>query len=134
MSFSTDPIADMLTRIRNASTAKLETVDVPCSKIKTELARILNEEGYIRNFEIRKEGYVNGIIRIHLKYSKDRKSSIEGLRRVSKPGLRIYTEKGKIPRILGGLGTVVLSTSKGVLTGNQAKEIGIGGEIICSVW
>lgn len=134
MSFVTDPIADMLTRIRNASTAKLETVDIPCSKIKTELARILNEEGYIRNFEVRKEGPVNGIIRVYLKYSKDRKSSIEGIKRVSKPGLRIYTEKGKIPRILGGLGTVVLSTSKGVLTGNQAKEIGIGGEIICSVW
>lgn len=134
MSFVTDPIADMLTRIRNASTAKLETVDIPCSKIKTELARILNEEGYIRNFEVRKEGPVNGIIRVYLKYSKDRKSSIEGIKRVSKPGLRIYTEKGKIPRILGGLGTVVLSTSKGILTGNQAKEIGIGGEIICSVW
>lgn len=134
MSFVTDPIADMLTRIRNGSTAKLETVDIPCSKIKTELARILNEEGYIRNFEVRKEGPVNGIIRVHLKYSKDRKSSIAGIKRVSKPGLRIYAEKGKIPRILGGLGTVVLSTSKGILTGNQAKEIGIGGEIICSVW
>lgn len=134
MSFVTDPIADMLTRIRNASTAKLETVDIPCSKIKTELARIMNEEGYIRNFEIRKEGNINGIIRIHLKYSKDRKSSISGLRRVSKPGLRVYTEKGKIPRILGGLGTVVLSTPKGILTGIQAKEIGTGGEIICSIW
>ncbi len=134
MTFVTDPIADMLTRIRNASVAKMETVDIPYSKIKTEIARILNEEGYIRNFETRKEGNVNGIIRVHLKYSKDRKSSIEGIKRVSKPGLRIYAEKGRIPRILGGLGTVLLSTSRGLLTGTQAKEIGIGGEVICSVW
>ena len=134
MSFVTDPIADMLTRIRNASIAKLETVDIPYSKIKTEIAKILNEEGYTRNFETRKEKYVNGIIRVHLKYSKDRKSSISGIKRVSKPGLRVYAEKGRIPRILGGLGTVLMSTSKGILTGTQAKEIGIGGEVICSVW
>ncbi len=89
MTFVTDPIADMLTRIRNASVAKMETVDIPYSKIKTEIARILNEEGYIRNFETRKEGNVNGIIRVHLKYSNDSKSSFEGIKRVSNPGLRI---------------------------------------------
>ena len=129
----TDPTADMLTRIRNSINARMDFVDIPSSRIKTEIAKILYEEGYIKSYEVRQEN-TSDIIRIHLKYNKDRKNVIVGLKRVSKPSLRVYAEKSKIPRVLGGLGTVILSTSKGVLTGGKAKKIGVGGEVICYIW
>jgi small subunit ribosomal protein S8 len=134
MSAVTDPISDMLTRIRNGCIAKMDDVNVPYSKLKTEIARILEEEGYIRSYEIRKDENISGIIKIYLKYNKDKKSTIAGLKRISKPGLRVYAQKDKIPRVLGGFGTIILSTSKGVLTGKGAKKQGVGGEVICSIW
>ena len=130
----TDPISDMLTRIRNASKARLDTAVMPSSKLKTEIAKILLEEGYINSFEVSDGENVNGILKIYLKYGKDRKGVIEGLKRISKPGLRVYAEKENIPRVLGGLGTVIISTSQGIMTGKKAKKLGIGGEIICHVW
>ncbi|OFW50271.1 MAG: 30S ribosomal protein S8 [Actinobacteria bacterium RBG_13_35_12] len=134
MSAVTDPISDMLTRIRNGFIAKMDSVSIPYSKLKTEIARILGEEGYITSYEILKDESAGGIIKIYLKYSKDKKSIISGLKRISKPGLRVYAQRDEIPRVLGGLGTVILSTSKGVLTGKGAKKQGIGGEVICSIW
>ena len=134
MSAVTDPISDMLTRIRNGYIAKMDCVNIPYSKLKAEIARILGEEGYIRNYEIHKDENTSGIIKIYLKYNKNKSSTISGLKRVSKPGLRVYVQKDKIPRVLGGLGTVILSTSKGVLTGTGAKKLGIGGEFLCSIW
>ncbi|MBU4482924.1 MAG: 30S ribosomal protein S8 [Actinobacteria bacterium] len=134
MSAVTDPVSDMLTRIRNGYIAKLDSVGIPYSKLKTEIARILDEEGYIRSYEIRKDENVGGLIKIYLKYDKDKKSVITALKRISKPGLRVYAQKDEIPRVLGGLGTVILSTSKGVLTGTGAKKLGVGGEVICSIW
>lgn len=134
MSAVTDPVSDMLTRIRNGYIAKMDSVSIPYSKLKTEIARILDEEGYIRSYEIRKDENVGGLIKIYLKYDKDKKSVITVLKRISKPGLRVYAQKDEIPRVLGGLGTVILSTSKGVLTGTGAKKLGVGGEVICSIW
>jgi len=134
MSAVTDPISDMLTRIRNGCIANMDSVNIPYSKLKTEIAKILNEEGYIQSYEILKDESISGIIRIYLKYNNDKDSIITGLKRVSKPGLRVYVKKDEIPRILGGLGTVIISTSKGVLTGTGAKKLGIGGEILCSIW
>lgn len=128
----TDPVADMLTRIRNANITNIESVDIPLSKLKSEIARILYKEGYIRNYEIRKEN-VRDIIRIYLKVDRGKKT-ITAIKRVSKPSRRIYVEKDNIPRILGGLGTVILSTSKGVLTGREAKKSGVGGEVVCYIW
>ena len=130
----TDPISDMLTRVRNASKARLDTAVIPSSKLKTEIAKILLEEGYINSFEVSDGENINGIIKIYLKYGSDRKGIIEGLKRISKPGLRVYAEKENIPRVLGGLGTVIISTSQGIMTGKKAKKLGIGGEIICHVW
>lgn len=130
----TDPISDMLTRIRNASKARLDTAVMPSSKLKTEVAKILLEEGYINSFEVSDGENINGILKIYLKYGSDRKGVIEGLKRISKPGLRVYSEKENIPRVLGGLGTVIISTSQGIMTGKKAKKLGIGGEIICHVW
>jgi len=130
----TDPISDMLTRIRNASKASLDTAVMPSSKLKTEVAKILLEEGYINSFEVSDGENINGILKIYLKYGSDRKGVIEGLKRISKPGLRVYSEKENIPRVLGGLGTVIISTSQGIMTGKKAKKLGIGGEIICHVW
>src|SRR4030042_2365281 len=130
----TDPISDMLTRIRNASKARLDTAVMPSSKLKTEIAKILLEEGYVNSFEVSDGENINGILKIYLKYGKDRKGVIEGLKRISKPGLRVYAEKENIPRVLGGLGTVIISTSQGIMTGKKAKKLGIGGEIICHVW
>jgi small subunit ribosomal protein S8 len=130
----TDPISDMLTRIRNASKARLDTAVMPSSKLKTEIAKILLEEGYVNSFEVSDGENINGILKIYLKYGKDRKGVIEGLKRISKPGLRVYSEKENIPRVLGGLGTVIISTSQGIMTGKKAKKLGIGGEIICHVW
>ena len=130
----TDPISDMLTRVRNASKARLDTAVMPSSKLKTEIAKILLEEGYINSFEVSDGENINGILKIYLKYGSDSKGVIEGLKRISKPGLRVYSEKENIPRVLGGLGTVIISTSQGIMTGKKAKKLGIGGEIICHVW
>lgn len=134
MSYMSDPIADMLARIKNAFTTNMDTVAIPFSKLKGDIANILDEEGYIRSHEIRKEEGIQGVIKVHLKYNKNGNCAISGLKRISKPGLRVYAEKDKIPKVMGGLGVVIISTSKGVLTGSKAKESGIGGEVICSVW
>ena len=134
MSYMSDPIADMLARIKNAYTTNMDTVVIPFSKFKADIANILDEEGYIRSHEIRKDEGIQGVIKVHLKYNKNGNCAISGLKRISKPGLRVYAEKDKIPKVMGGLGVVMVSTSKGVLTGSKAKESGIGGEVICSVW
>ena len=128
----TDPIADMLTRIRNAITAKKEVVEIPASNMKKAIADILLAEGYVKNVEIVEDGY-NGKIVITLKYN-EKKSVISGLQRVSKPGLRTYSGIADMPKVLGGLGTVILSTNKGILTGKQAKAQNVGGEVLCYVW
>lgn len=129
----TDPIADMLTRIRNASKAKLDFVDIPDSKIKQDIAKIMYEKGFLKNFEVSSDSAVK-FIRLYLKFDKNKKSAITGIKRISKPGLRSYAKKDGIPKILGGMGTVIISTSKGVLTGSEAKKQGLGGEVICYIW
>ena len=128
-----DVIADMLTRIRNANDAKHETVDVPASNMKKAIADILVAEGYIRSYQIIEEGR-QGIIRITLKYGKGKTKTIQGLRRVSKPGLRIYSNCEDMPKVLGGLGIAIVSTSKGIMTDKKARELGVGGEVIAFVW
>ena len=128
-----DVIADMLTRIRNANDAKHETVDVPASNMKKAIADILVAEGYIRSYQIIEDGR-QGIIRITLKYGKGKTKTIQGLRRVSKPGLRISSNCEDIPKVLGGLGITIVSTSKGIMTDKKARELGVGGEIIAFVW
>jgi len=131
----TDPIADYLTRVRNASTARHSKVDIPASNIIKEMTRTLMEEGYIRNFTVMDdEKYKQGIVRVYLKYDEDRKSAITGLKRISRPGFRQYAKVESIPRVLNGLGVVVLSTPKGILTDRRARKEGIGGEILCFVW
>jgi small subunit ribosomal protein S8 len=129
----TDPIADMLTRIRNANTALHDAVEMPGSTLKAEVARVLKEQGYITDYELR-EARVGTELVVKLKYSRDRRRVISGLQRVSKPGRRVYADRASIPRILGGMGIAVLSTSQGVITGHEARRRGIGGEVICSVW
>lgn len=129
----TDPIADMLTRVRNANRAYHDTVDIPASKIKEAIARILKEEGYIRDYQVVQDGGFSAI-RIKMNYGPDRERSITGIKRISKPGLRIYAKKDEIPRVLGGLGIAVLSTSKGLMTGREATKAGLGGEVLCYVW
>ena len=129
----TDPIADMLTRIRNANNAKFKTVDVPASKMKKAIANVLLEEGYIKAFEEIEDG-VQGIIRITLKYDEKGSKVIAGLKRISKPGLRIYAGKDEIPKVLNGLGIALVSTSKGVMTDKKARELGVGGEVLAYVW
>ena len=129
-----DPIADMLTRIRNAAKARLDNVAMPTSVVKSEIAKIMLQEGYISSYEVIDGENAGGILKIYLRYSKDKTGVIEGSKRISKPGLRVYTEKTKIPRILGGMGTIIITTSKGVMTGKRAKELGIGGEVICYIW
>ena len=129
----TDPIADFLTRIRNASRAKHMRVDIPASRIKGEIAKIMLGAGYVQDVKFVDDGK-QGLLRIYLKYGRDSNPVIEGLQRVSKPGRRVYAKKGDIPRVLGGYGVVVLSTSQGILTGNQAKEKGVGGEVLCQIW
>ena len=129
----TDPVADMLTRIRNAQRARHTTVEIPMSKLKLELARILKEEGYVRNFKV-VEAAPRKTIKVLLKYADDGEPAITGIERVSKPGRRVYSGKNGMPSIFGGLGITVVSTSQGVLTGNKSKELGVGGEILCSVW
>ena len=128
-----DPIADMLTRIRNANTVRHETVEVPASKIKRQIAEILKNEGFIRDCEYIEDNK-QGIIRIFLKYGPNNERVITGLKRISKPGLRVYTKASEIPRVLGGLGIAILSTSKGVMTDKQARQLNTGGEVICYVW
>ena len=129
----TDPVADMLTRIRNANTAKHESVDVPASNLKKAIAQILFDEGYIKSFEIVEDG-TQGIIRIQLKYLAGKEKVISGLRRVSKPGLRVYAGADELPRVLKGLGIAIISTSKGVMTDKKARANHVGGEVLAFVW
>ena len=131
---TSDPIADMLTRIRNANTAKHDTVDVPASKIKVAIAEILDKEGYIEGFEVVEEGNFKNI-RITLKYGKDRNEKvITGLKKISKPGLRVYAGKDNLPKVLGGLGVAIISTNKGVITDKKKKKKKVGGEVLAFVW
>lgn len=129
----TDPIADMLTRIRNAIMASYDTVEVPSSKMKINIVKVLKFEGYIRNYKIVKESKQD-IVVIYLKYNEDKSPVIEGLNKISKPSCRIYSRCKKIPKVLNGLGINIISTSKGVMTDREARKMGLGGEIICSVW
>ncbi len=131
---TTDPIADMLTRIRNANSSKHKTVDVPASNMKLGIAEILFREGYIKSFEEIKEENNQGIIRITLKYDEKGKRVIDGLRRISKPGLRVYASKEDLPKVLNGLGIAIISTSKGLKTDKEARELGVGGEVLAYVW
>jgi small subunit ribosomal protein S8 len=134
MSYMSDPVADMLVRIKNAYVANMDTVVIPFSKLKGEIARILEREGFIRSHEVKKDEGIQGVIKIHLKYNNKNMSAINGIKKISRPGLRVYTEKNNIPRAMGGLGIVIVSTSRGVFTDAEAREAGIGGEVICSVW
>ncbi len=129
----TDVIADMLTRIRNAGTAKHEPVDVPASNVKNAIAQILVEEGYVKEVQIIDDGK-QGVIRIYLKYTENKKPVISGIKRISKPGLRIYASKDELPKVLGGLGVAVISTSKGIMTDKKARKLGIGGEVMAYIW
>ena len=129
----TDPIADMLTRIRNANNAKHDTVDVPASNMKTSIAQLLLEEGYIKNFQLIDNG-TQGVIRVTLKYGAGKEKVISGLRRVSKPGLRVYAGADELPKVLRGLGIAIVSTSKGVMTDKKAREAHVGGEVLAFVW
>ncbi len=130
----TDPIADMLTRIRNANTSKHDTVDVPASKMKSAIAEILFNEGYIQKYELVEDGNFKNI-RITLKYGKDKNEKIiTGLKRISKPGLRIYAGKDELPRVLGGLGIAIISTNQGVVTDKQARKLNVGGEVLAYIW
>ena len=129
----TDPVADMLTRIRNANTAKHESVDVPASNLKKAIAQILLDEGYIKSFEVVEDG-TQGIIRIQLKYLAGKEKVISGLRRVSKPGLRVYAGADELPQVLRGLGIAIISTSKGIMTDKKARAQHVGGEVLAFVW
>ena len=129
----TDPIADFLTRIRNASRAKHSRVEIPASRVKGEIAKILKTQGYVEDVKF-VEDNKQGLLRVYLRYGKESQPAIEGLKRVSKPGCRIYVKREEIPRILGGYGIAVLSTSRGVLTGTEARKEGVGGEVLCHIW
>jgi small subunit ribosomal protein S8 len=129
----TDPIADMLTRIRNASKAKHEKVDIPSSKLKVEIAKILKDEGFVKNVKLVKDRR-QGQIRVYLKYTDDEAPVLRGLKRISRPGCRVYASNDAIPKVLDGLGTAILSTPKGIQTGKQAKKDNVGGEVLCHVW
>ena len=128
-----DPVADMLTRIRNALVAKHETTTLPASNMKKAIAQILVDEGYIKGFEVIDDG-AQGTIKLTLKYDGNRKGVISGLKRISKPGLRVYAKSEDIPKVLGGLGIAIISTSKGVMTDRQARKNAVGGEVLCYVW
>lgn len=136
----TDPIADMLTRLRNAVQAKHARVDIPASRLKAEIARILQDEGYIQGFKITEDGAPAGVvlprksIRIFLKYGPHGERVISGIERISRPGRRVYFSRDKVPPVLGGLGTSILTTSRGVMTGREAVKTGIGGEVLCNIW
>lgn len=129
----TDPIADMLTRVRNASSVQHDTVDIPASNIKKEIARILLEEGYIKGYDVIEDGK-QGLIRMQLKYGKNGEKVITGIKKISKPGMRVYADRNNVPKVLNGIGISVISTSKGIVTNKQARELGVGGEVICYVW
>ncbi|MDP9270841.1 MAG: 30S ribosomal protein S8 [Chloroflexota bacterium] len=130
---TTDPIADMLTRIRNASAARHKELTLPSSKVKREIARILAEEGFIESWATA-PGEVQESLSVRLKYVEGRTPVVSGIKRISKPGLRVYARKTEIPRVLGGLGTAILSTSRGIMTGSQARKLNLGGEVLCYVW
>ncbi|MBQ1407234.1 MAG: 30S ribosomal protein S8 [Eubacterium sp.] len=129
----TDPIADMLTRIRNANTVGHETVDIPSTKMKKAIAQILLDEGYIAGFEIVEAGN-HDVIRIQMKYGAGKEKVISGIKKISKPGLKVYAKASDVPRVLGGLGIAIISTSKGIMSDKEARKLGIGGEVICYVW
>ncbi|HHU17071.1 MAG TPA: 30S ribosomal protein S8 [Clostridiales bacterium] len=129
----TDPIADMLTRIRNANTVGHPTVDIPASKMKKSIAGILTEEGYIKGFDIIEDNK-QGIIRIQMKYGANKERVITGIKKISKPGLKVYAKSDEVPKVLGGLGVAIISTSKGVISDKQARKLGVGGEVICYIW
>jgi small subunit ribosomal protein S8 len=129
----TDPIADMLTRIRNALINRYGSIEIPASNIKVEIARVLKEEGYIGDYSLIEDGNKKAI-KIELKYTPEKESIITEIRRVSKPGCRVYVDKNEIPRVKGGLGISILSTSRGIMTGIQARRSGVGGELICTIW
>jgi small subunit ribosomal protein S8 len=133
MAITTDPVADLLTRIRNANTANHQTVDIPASRTKQAIAAILKDEGFIDDVERVNEG-PQGTLRIKMRYGPEKEKVITGLRRISRPGLRVYTGKTEIPRVLGGLGIVIISTSKGIMSGKRAKKLGVGGEVLAYVW
>jgi small subunit ribosomal protein S8 len=129
----TDPIADMLTRIRNATTVRHDRTDVPASKMKIEIAKILKQEGYIRTFKMLEEG-PQGLIRIYLKYADDGEPAIHGMQRVSKPGRRVYRRVDDLPKVRAGFGVAVISTNRGVITDEQARSLRVGGEVLCEIW
>ena len=129
----TDPVADMLTRIRNANKALQETVTMPTSRIKEEIARLLQEEGYVRGYRVEKGESFDTLV-VELKYGRSRERVITDLKRVSKPGRRVYAKKDRLPRVLGGMGTAILSTSNGLVTSRKAQELGVGGEVVCFIW
>lgn len=129
----TDPIADMLTRIRNALHARKRRVDIPASNMKIAIAEVLVREGYLKGYKVIEQEPQN-VLRVALRYTEDKASVIEGIERVSRPGLRVYADKNHIPKVLGGYGTSVLSTSQGILTGHEARMAGVGGEVVCRVW
>ena len=129
----TDPIADMLTRIRNGAMAKKETVDIPSSNVKVEIAKVLKDEGYIGAYKVTKDGK-QGILTVTLKYDENKKSVVEGIKRVSKPGSRIYVNNDSVPKVINGYGIAILSTSKGLMVDREARKSKIGGEILCNVW
>jgi len=130
---TTDPIADLITRIRNANRANHEKVDIPASKMKAEVVRLIKEEGFIRNYKVL-EDRRQGVIRVFLKYGPNRERIINEVERVSKPGRRVYTTADRIPRVLGGLGVAILSTSQGIMTDRQARRAQVGGEVLCYIW
>ena len=130
----TDPVADMLTRIRNANIAGHASVDIPASKLKKNIAEILVKEGYIKGFEIVDTEAVQPTIRVQMKYGADKTKVISGIKRISKPGLKVYAKKDEVPKVLGGLGIAIISTSKGLITDKEARANGVGGEVICYVW
>lgn len=129
----TDPVADFLTRIRNGNMVMHETVEIPSSKIKLAIAGIMKEEGYIKDYEYVKDGK-QGVIRVYLKYGPNKEKVITGIKRISKPGLRVYVKRDEIPKVLGGLGTAVISTSQGLMSDKKARKIGVGGEVLCYIW
>ena len=129
----TDPIADFITRIRNANMQRHEQVEIPASKVKVSIAEILLEEGFIKNYDVTEDGK-QGIVTVTLKYGPEREHVISGLKRISKPGLKVYCKKDNVPRVLGGLGVAVISTSHGIMTDRQARKDGLGGEVLCYIW
>lgn len=129
----TDPIADMLTRIRNANTVGHDTVDIPASKMKKSIAGILTEEGYIKGFDVIDDNK-QGMIRVQMKYGPDKERVITGIKKISKPGLKVYAKASDVPKVLGGLGIAIISTSNGVVSDKEARKLGVGGEVVCYVW